>query len=280
MSDPSPQSRFDPVSFTAGKILQKRAYYTAIPHARQMAEALGVPWRVSPLRALARRLVWGDVGAGRYLQFRYDAISDALRGCSGWGVLEVAAGYSTRGIAECGEREVYVESDLPKLIAQKPALVAAIAGSARANHHFLALDVCSRPDIEAVGTVLARCRLTRPLAVVHEGLLMYLDHDEQRRARDHIRWLLATHSPQGAWITTDFSERDQRERLLPRLLNRRLVNRVERPFHRFASDDAVHQFLRAGGLRGDQLANLRAGDADPAVRNCAEHLRAWRIVLG
>jgi O-methyltransferase involved in polyketide biosynthesis len=279
MPGPTTRPDFAPVSYTAEKILQKRAFYTSIPHARAMADALGVHWQVSPLRRTLRRLVWGEVKAGRYIQFRYDAISDALRDCPDWGVLEIAAGYSTRGIDESPRRECYVESDLPDLIARKPALVAAIVAAPRANHHFTTFNLCARADVEATGRLLAGLHLQRPLAVIHEGLLMYLDRDEQKVARDHIRWLLATCSPQGVWVTPDFSERDQRGSPMQRLLTRRLVRRTQREFHRFADNDAVHTFLREGGLRGEQLPNLRAGDADAEARASGETARAWRIRL-
>ncbi len=279
MPPAAPPPDFAPVSYTAEKILQKRAYYTTIPHARAMAEALGIRWQVSGLRALARRLVWGDVLAGGYLQCRYDAISAALHGCEGWAVLEVAAGFSTRGIAEVGGREAFLETDLPDLIARKPALVAAIAGPPGPKHHFATLNLCARADVEAVGRRLADLRLRQPLAVVHEGLWMYLDPTEQRLARDHVRWLLATHSPQGVWITPDFSERDRPGTFAQRLLTRRLVRRTQREFHRFAAAEQVHEFLREGGLRGEQLPNLRAADPDAEVRRSGELARAWRVRL-
>jgi hypothetical protein len=70
---------YEPISYTARKILQKRARHTNIPYAREMAEAVGVEWRVSRAREWARHLVWGRVRSGLFLQFRHDAISSALQ---------------------------------------------------------------------------------------------------------------------------------------------------------------------------------------------------------
>jgi hypothetical protein len=260
MPPTSTHTDFAPVSYTAEKILQKRAFYTSIPRAKEMAEALGVHWRVSPVRALLRRLVWGDVRAGRYIQFRYEALSQALTAHDGQGVVEIAAGYSTRGLDERDRREIYVETDLQDLIAQKPGLVRRIAGEPPANHHFRAVDVCNAADMDGLAELLDAQGLQRPLAIVHEGLL--------RRC-----------SPQGVWITTDFSERDEVDSFFQRLLTRRLVQRTQRRFHRFADDADVHTFLLAGGLVGEKLPNGRAGDPDAAVRASAENLRAWRIRL-
>jgi O-methyltransferase involved in polyketide biosynthesis len=279
MPPTSTHTDFAPVSYTAEKILQKRAFYTSIPRAKEMAEALGVHWRVSPVRALLRRLVWGDVRAGRYIQFRYEALSQALAAHDGQGVVEIAAGYSTRGLDECGRREIYVESDLEDLIAQKPGLVRRIVGEPAANHHFRAVDVCNRDDMHGLAEWIDSQRLARPLAIVHEGLLPYLDDAEKARARDHIADLLRRCSPQGVWVTTDFSERDEVDSLFQRLLTRRLVQQTQRRFHRFADDAGVHAFLAGGGLVGEKLPNLRAGDADAGVRASAENLRAWRIRL-
>jgi hypothetical protein len=279
MPPTSTHTDFAPVSYTAEKILQKRAFYTSIPRAKEMAEALGVHWRVSPVRALLRRLVWGDVRAGRYIQFRYEALSQALTAHDGQGVVEIAAGYSTRGLDERDRREIYVETDLQDLIAQKPGLVRRIAGEPPANHHFRAVDVCNAADMDGLAELLDAQGLQRPLAIVHEGLLPYLDDREKARARDHIAALLRRCSPQGVWITTDFSERDEVDSFFQRLLTRRLVQRTQRRFHRFADDADVHTFLLAGGLVGEKLPNGRAGDPDAAVRASAENLRAWRIRL-
>jgi O-methyltransferase involved in polyketide biosynthesis len=284
MSEPSQagvatSGDYDEISYTAIKVLQKRARYTTIPFSQEMADAAGVP-RVSAARAWAQRCVWGRVRAGFYLQVRHDAISAALAAHPESAVLEIGAGYTTRGLAEAAAREAYIESDLPSLIARKRALVEAALGRAPGrNHHFVPFNACSRADAEAVRGLVLGLRLRRPLAVVNEGILMYLDDGEQQAFRDNVRLLLSACAPAGAWITTDLSERDGGETVVQRWLNHRLTRRLGRPFSRFPSDDAVHAFLAEGGLRGRKLASVAGPDADADVRAVAERFRAWRITL-
>jgi O-methyltransferase involved in polyketide biosynthesis len=122
-------------------------------------------------------------------------------------------------------------------------------------------------------------RLNKPLVVVHEGILMYLDEAEQRLVRDNIRSFLRDHSPDGAWITTDFSERDLDQGLLQRLMTHLLVRRVRRPFNRFPNVDSVGRFLSAADLAFELLPSPNANDSDPSARALAESFRAWRISL-
>jgi O-methyltransferase involved in polyketide biosynthesis len=271
---------YEPISYTARKILQKRARHTNIPYAREMAEAAGVPWRVSRPREWARHLVWGRVRSGLFLQFRHDAISAALKAYPRSPVLELGAGFGTRGLAEAEEREAYIESDLPGVIAQKPRLVAAVrSGGPRPNHYFMAVNACSRDDMQGAAAFILDLKLRGPLAIVNEGILVYLSRDEQRAFRDNVRGILARCSPGGAWITPDFSERDRDGGPLQTWMTRRLTRRVGRPFNRFKSDEEVRDFLAEGGMRGEKLASPMRHDGDPEVREVAESFSAWSIKL-
>jgi len=271
---------YDLVSYTAIKILQKRAWHTSIAYTRQMADALGVEWRISKPRAWARNALWGEFGAGLFLQFRHEAISQALDNFPGSAVLEIAAGYSTRGLVESSSREAYIESDLPQLIRCKPRLIETIRGSGPAtNHYFCGLNACSAADMHRVGELVDRLKLKKPLVVVHEGLMMYLSDAEQRSVRDNIRTFLSEHSPHGAWITTDFSERDVDETLWQRMMNWALTRRVNRRFNRFKDDRAVGAFLSAADLSYEELPNIKADEGETEARAVAELFRAWTITL-
>jgi hypothetical protein len=270
--------RYEPISYTARKILQKRALHTSIPLAREMAEAAGVPWQVSPLRAWLRRRIWGDVRSGRYLQFRHDAISAAMAGFPGSPVLEIGAGFGTRGLAEASSREAYVETDLPELIAWKRSLVGRMASTAPSGaHRFLEMNACDRDDVDRASELLAGLTLNRPLVVVHEGVLVYFDDDERRAFRDNVRLLLERHPHGGAWITPDLSERDMDEGAAQAWLARRLRRQVGRPLNRFASDAEVERFLAEGSLDGTKLPSPHRDDPDPEARGVAESFRAWVI---
>jgi O-methyltransferase involved in polyketide biosynthesis len=200
---------YEPISYTARKILQKRARHTNIPYAREMAEAVGVEWRVSRAREWARHLVWGRVRSGLFLQFRHDAISSALQAYPRSPVLELGAGFGTRGLAEAEEREAYIESDLPSVIAR--------------SHGWSPRFGRVGPDQPLLHERqrMQRGRHAKAAAFILEleprsprdrerGILVYLSRDEQRAFRDNVRRILARCSPGGAWITRTSRARSRR----------------------------------------------------------------------
>jgi O-methyltransferase involved in polyketide biosynthesis len=270
--------RFEGISYTARKILQQRACYTSIPFAREVAEAAGVRWRMPRLRALAQSAIWGPVLAGPYLQYRHDAIARAMAVFPRNAVLELAAGFGPRGLAESAHREAYIESDLPNVIDDKLRIVKALSsGAHQPNHYFIALNACSTADMEEAAKFVRGLRLGQPLVIVNEGILMYLDSAEQRLFRDNIKALLSLCSPQGVWITPDFSERDREGGLMQSWMTRRLTQTVQRPVNRFRSDEDVSEFLAAAGLLGEKQGNPMQDHADRRTREVAELFRAWTI---
>ncbi len=70
------------------------------------------------------------------------------------------------------------------------------------NHFFTPINVVEDNLNRAAGYFEGN---SLPVAVVHEGLLIYLDLEEQARVRDNIAEFLRDHSRNGAWITPDFA---------------------------------------------------------------------------
>lgn len=92
-------------------------------------------------------------------------------------VVELAAGLSRRGASVTADPAIrYTEVDLPAMIAEKRALLAASergqAVAARPNFILVARDVA---ELE-----LADVLVDGPVAIIAEGLLMYLDAPAQR----------------------------------------------------------------------------------------------------
>jgi O-methyltransferase involved in polyketide biosynthesis len=121
-------------------------------------------------------------------------------------VLELAGGLSFRGLAAC-ERAgvVYIDTDLPDMVATKRALVdelhpAALAG----DYRLIALDAT---DAAAFAAVIAAIP-DGPFAIVNEGLLVYLDRAEKTRLCASV--LAALRARGGAWITADVYVRSER----------------------------------------------------------------------
>lgn len=269
----------DPISYTALKVLQQRARTCSIPLCREMADAAGIPWQSSWPRRIARKLIGGKFNSGLYLQLRHDAMSRALQAYAGCAVLELAGGFGTRGVLESPQREAYIETDLASLIAVKSEVVKKLlAENVRANHYFRAVNVTRADDMRSIGEFVRSLRLSRPLVIIHEGLLMYFSADEQRAVRDSIAQLMAKHEPGGVWLTSDFSERNLDSTPLQKLMSRRLSSQVKRRLTYFADNDAVLRFLAEGGLKGEWLVDPLP-HLDEATQTYAENFRIHCITL-
>ena len=267
----------DPISYTALKVLQQRARHCTIPMCREMAIAAGIPWDSGWLRTTVRSLVGGKVQSGLYLQLRFDAMSNALAEYRDYPVLELAAGFGTRGVLESPTREAYIETDLEGLQARKEEVVKKLlSGRVSKNHYFRPLNVTSVEDMSRIATFLHTLHLAKPLVIIHEGLLMYLNETEQIIVRDSIARLMSNHKPGGVWLTSDFSERDIDQTPLQKLMSAKLRSRVGRRLNYFADNESVVEFLSKGGLKSELLSAPPQLEASRGAY--AEYFRIHRIV--
>lgn len=267
----------DPISYTALKVLQQRARDCTIPMCREMADAAGIRWNSTWLRRRVRRLVGGKVQSGLYLQLRFDAMSSALDEYPGCAVLELAAGFGTRGVLESPIREAYIETDLERLQAYKEEVVKKLLGGRVCkNHYFRPLNVTRVEDMGRVEAFVHRLQLTKPLVIIHEGLLMYLTEKEQITVRDSIANLMANHKPGAVWLTSDFSERDIDQTPLQKLMSAKLRSRVRRKLNYFTDNESVVEFLGKGGLRSELLS--ASPQLDAPTNAYAEYFRIHRIM--
>jgi hypothetical protein len=269
----------DPISYTALKVLQQRARNCTIPMCREMSEAAGIPWESTWPRRLLRKVVGGKALSGSYLQLRHDAMTRALKDYPGYAVLELAAGFGTRGVLEAAAREAYIETDLQNLIRRKETVVGKLyQGNSVANHYFRAANVTDQSEMHSIGDFVGTLNLKKPLVVIHEGLLMYFSQQEQQIVRDNIGRLMMSHRPGAIWLTPDFSERNTDQTVLQKLMSLKLRGHVKRSLNYFDDNDAVVNFLKAGGLECEWLPNV-ANPAEAKTHAYAEFFRIHKITL-
>ncbi len=137
---------------------------------------------------------------------RYKSVGELIRKSGASQVLEVACGYSMRGLDLTRSGALrYVETDLPGVIATKQELLDEIrrrhhiAPSAR--HHVTAADAL---DLEQLRGAARALDPRQPLVVLCEGLMGYLTRVETTRVATNIRALLGDHGG-GSWIVPDFT---------------------------------------------------------------------------
>ena len=115
------------------------------------------------------RVVRPDMPALRYALLHRHAMIDHVLAETPGAVVELAAGLSRRGAANCRERS-YTEIDLPPVIAKKRELFERTAAGREVLQHLTLL----------AGDVTTTALPDADLAIA-EGLMMYLDGDARRR---------------------------------------------------------------------------------------------------
>ncbi|HEX6938624.1 MAG TPA: hypothetical protein VF158_04380 [Longimicrobiales bacterium] len=195
---------FDKIGVTA-RLTAYMRQFSDIPFARDVARRLRAGEAFEQLLAdeqlSPRDLLW----YAPILEVRYKSISETIRKLGATQVLELASGFSLRGLAMTRDPGIlYVASDLEEPTGIARSLVAELRREydlpSYGNLHLVTANAIDRDQLR---TAAEPFRQDRPIAVVHEGLLQYLSPDEMRTVALNIRELLAEFG--GVWITPDFS---------------------------------------------------------------------------
>jgi len=153
---------------------------------------------------------------------RYKSVSELVRKSGASQILELACGYSTRGLDLTRSGTLhYVETDLPGVIATKQELLDEI----RRRHHVAPssrhhVTVADALDVEQLRVATRDLDRRQPLCVLCEGLMGYLTRSETQRVATNVRALLEDHRD-GSWIVPDFTFVAELQRLPPERLRLR-----------------------------------------------------------
>ncbi|MFN8656565.1 MAG: class I SAM-dependent methyltransferase [Candidatus Obscuribacterales bacterium] len=226
------------------------------------------------------------------LEARYKSIVQLIHKTGIKQVLELASGFSLRGLAMADDVELhYVESDLADINAEKKKLVTLLRAqyglSDFGNHHIVTANALASSDLEAA---TASFNPDQPLVIVNEGLIPYLSAEEQAVLADNVRLLLSKFNG-GAWITPDFTTRQVADAVSEnRQRFRQAINSTTNTqLHgaAFASEDALNKFISSHGFSGDHyyqtelVTNLvspqRLGLSDAVVEGLKPQMRIWLL---
>ncbi len=185
---------------------------------------------------------------------RYKIINHLVRSFGFRQVLEIASGLTPRGIemTEDGSVDTYVEMDLPGIIKIKRTIVKTIYRELKKKKRKLFLEEGDALDGESMRTAAEHFNPARPVAVVSEGLLRYLNFEEKAEVAENIRNLLVAFG--GAWITPDVTVRSRghypyevrRNEYIERLTG------IDMEKNKFESVDAARRFFEGLGFRVEQ----------------------------
>jgi O-methyltransferase involved in polyketide biosynthesis len=147
---------------------------------------------------------------------RYKSLTQLIHQSGASQVLELASGYSLRGLdLTRSDAFRYVETDLPEVVAAKLSLLEGVRrqhGILPSPRHLVtAADALDFDQVRAAAAVLDR---RQPVAVLCEGLIMYLSKTETEQLATNIHRLIGEFAG-GSWITPDFTLRVEARDLPP-----------------------------------------------------------------
>ncbi|HEY4187871.1 MAG TPA: class I SAM-dependent methyltransferase [Polyangia bacterium] len=250
---------FEKVSLTA-KLTAYMRRYSDIPFAQDVARFVRAEEAFDELLR-AHQLSADDLSwYAPIFEIRYKSIAAVLRASGARQVLELASGWSLRGLAMTEDPGlIYVESDLEALTTEKRGLVEEVRRQhglgGRENFHLAVANALELPQLTAATTCF---EVTRPIAVVSEGLLQYLSRPELETVTQNVRALLTRFG--GLWITPDFSLKDDSGPISERQRRFRAIiaGATDRQLHDSAFDDeaALRAFLARFDLVAERLSQV------------------------
>jgi O-methyltransferase involved in polyketide biosynthesis len=279
------------VSVTARVVAYYRQF-SDVPFARDVAARIGADEAMATL-AREHGLDLRDLAFYAPLfEARYKAVGAAIARAGARQVVELASGFSLRGLAMTRDPAfTYVETDLAGVTGEKARLVADLRrqyGLAdHGNHHLAVADAL---DADALAAALAPLRRDEPLAVVNEGLIQYISLDELRRLAANVRGVLAGFAG-GVWITPDFAFAESTAGISPQRMQLRaaIAGVTARDLDRsaFADEAALTAFLAGEGFRatvrsqldeaGELTSMTTLGLSPEIVTHLRPRLRVWTM---
>jgi len=203
------------ISVTA-KLAAYYRQFSDIPFAREVAKRIGADAAFDEIlreHGLEREKL---TFYAPMFEARYKSLTQLILQSGASQVLELASGYSLRGLDLTRDGSVrYVETDLPGVVAAKLGLLEDVrqhhAIRRAAQHVVIAADALDLAQVRSSAATLDR---SRPLTVLCEGLIMYLSKEQTEQLATNIRRLLEEFAG-GCWITPDFTFRAEAKDLPP-----------------------------------------------------------------
>jgi O-methyltransferase involved in polyketide biosynthesis len=233
---PTDDRNYSTISPSAKALLLMKGL-TNIPYARRAAELVALPERYTSDYGDKDMLFWGRV---THMEARYQSIDQLLEGLQINNFLELSSGFSFRGLDMVNKRPVhYIDTDLPGIIEQKKDMAATLQGDATPQGVLEILPLNALDEAQFRATV---ARFPEgPIAVVNEGLLMYLGMDEKKKLFALIHETLKQRG--GYWVTADVYIRNTQ------------LQRVMK------FDDELEHFFEEHNIEANKFANFEEAEA-------------------
>ena len=208
-------------------------------------------------------------------------------------VLELASGYTPRGIELARKGIRYVGGDIPIVSEAVAKLAEPYLRDTPGKADYVSLDVTNRSSMLKAADLCGG-----EMVLISSGLFSYLQQAELRALFENVREILALHG--GSWITFDCAE-DALQKLCARIAgcNLSLLDTFLKRYDQELSDasglrikvedlETIKGLMREAGLKiepfrmnayGLELGteHLMSAETNDALRRGLEELEAWKI---
>ena len=228
---------------------------TKIPFAKEVAELMP---KSAPGIFEDRAKDAGFWGGVLHFENRYWSIDQLLSGQNISNVLELSSGYSFRGLDMVMQQAVhYIDTDLPDVIALKKQFITSLQKDTGELQGKLELLPLNALDETAFNDTIARFE-EGPLAIVNEGLLMYLGEEEKLKLCSLIHKTLLQRG--GCWITADVYVRmpSMNREIYPNEKAKKFFEQHNIEENKFESMEAAKAFFEKAGFSVEQEAQFDA----------------------
>jgi O-methyltransferase involved in polyketide biosynthesis len=249
-------SNFNSISPSAKSLLLLKGH-TNIPFARQTAELLISPDKYIPDFSKRDMTFWARVV---HFENRYWSIDNLLEDLPIKNILELSSGFSFRGLEKTKESGFhYIDTDLPEVINLKRDFVAALRNGSNNSRGELELVPLNCLDENQFRETISHFPKGE-IAIVNEGLLMYLNSNEKENLCNIIHKILRERG--GYWITADIYLKNKQDKLNLKIDEKTkdffLQHNLEE--NKFNSFEEAESFFRRMGFNVDKEANIKRSE--------------------
>jgi len=135
------------------------------------------------------------------IEARYKLIDKFIKETKATQILELASGFTPRGLNFCLENKeiTYVELDLPQVIEKKQNILKQITDTPK-NLYFVSGNALNMQDINKC---LKYFNTKKPIVVINQGLMRYLNFNEKHLLAENICNIIKPNN--GFWLTCDLT---------------------------------------------------------------------------
>ncbi|MGD0757060.1 MAG: class I SAM-dependent methyltransferase [Bacteroidales bacterium] len=264
---------FNSISPSAKSLLLLKGH-TNIPFARQTAELLLSPNKFSPDFKNKDMTFWARTV---HFENRYRSIDHLLEDLSVRNIIELSSGFSFRSLETTKKSGFhYIDTDLPEVINIKKDFITALRNETFTTEGELELIPLNCFDEQKFHEIVSH--FTRgEIAILNEGLLMYLDLKEKETLCKIIHKVLRERG--GYWITADIYLKKKPEKHNLNIDDKKkdffLQHNIEN--NKFNSFEEAEAFFRRMGFIIDKEANINHSEVS-SIKHFLKSVNSQQLI--